>query len=498
MALTSPTATSVSDEAYEMAIRGGFGRLMYNFQEKYFLELNGRYDGTSKFMKDVRMKFYPGASVGWAISREKFWDPLKMAVNNFKLRASYASLGDMNAVAGNYPFYPFMTGNNNARGPQTSTSTVWVFGSGRENYYRAPAFVDPNLTWATANTIDVGVDIGAFNNRLNLVFDWYNRRQINYVGPTASVPVILGANPPLTNNSELETKGWDLQLSWRDRAGEFGYGLNVVLSDYIGRVVKYPSHSTIVWDEDNDGGHWYQGQTQGDIWGFVTEGIIKTDEEAQHCRETQKLFNANWARGDIHYKSFQPDGILTVGEITQENPGDLRIIGNETPRYQFGLTLDADWKGFDASILFQGIGKRDVGFSKWQGAFWGILGNWFGQQSVYYTAHDFWTEDNQDAYLPRPNAADGGKNLMIQSRYIQNGAYARIKNIQLGYTIPKAVTDKISFNRARIFVNMENLMTFTKMMKIIDPETAAISGNSYAAKTYPLRKTFAFGMNITF
>jgi len=499
MSLTTPSTTAVSDAAWERAVRGGFGRIMYNFQEKYFVELNGRYDGTSKFMKDYRMKFYPGVSAAWALSKENFWDPLRSAVNIFKLRASYASLGDMNALAGNYPFYPFLTRNNiNQAGPEPSSSTNWVFSGGRENYYRPPNLVDPNLTWVTTNTIDFGFDLGALNNRLEINFDWYNRRQKAYVGPTESVPVILGTNPPQTNNSELETKGWDLTIAWRDRIGEFGYGASFVINDYVGKVIKYPSNSTIVWDEDGDGGHWYAGQTQGDIWGFVTEGIIKTDEEAMRCNQTQSFINANWARGDIHYKSFQPDGILTVGEITKEDPGDLRIIGNETPRYTYGLTLNADWKGFDVSVLFQGIGKRDVAFSKWQGAFWGILGNWFGQQSVYYTAHDFWTEENQDGYLPRPNAGDGGKNLMIQSRYLQNGAYMRIKNIQLGYTFPQAFTNKISINRARLFVNVENLATFTKMMKIIDPETAAISGNAYAAKTYPLRRTWAFGINVTF
>ena len=478
---------NLNDNAWEYATRGGFGRFQYNFKEKYLLELNGRYDGTSKYTKENRMKFYPGGSVGWVVSRENFWEPLQSAVNMLKFRVSYASLGDQNS-SGRYDFYPAMRNT-------LATSTNWVFAGGsREIYFQQPSsLVNYNVTWITQNTFDFGFDFGAFNNRLDLTFDWYRRHSKDCLAAGNEYPNLLGVGGASENVAEFENKGWEISVGWKDRKGGFGYGITFVMSDYKGKILKYPSQAL----------NWYEGREMGEIWGFVTEGLIQTQAEADLCNQTQSdLLGSGFRIGDVHYKIFDGRNQLSKGRELIDDHGDLRIIGNNTPRYQYGLTLNADWKGFDAQVFLQGVGKRDVAYDEYEMFFWGING-WGEFQSTYFTVHDFWTPDNPNGYLPNPTMATPWRNTQRQSRYVQDASYLRIKNIQLGYSIPKRLTDKISFNRARIFVNGENLATFTNMIRIADPEIAGIQNlipgdGSYGLKKYPLRRTWSFGVNVTF
>jgi hypothetical protein len=316
----------------------------------------------------------------------------------------------------------------------------------------------------------------------------------DYLGPSGTYSDILAVDPPNENNTDLLTKGFEITLGWKDRRGDFSYGATLVLSDFTGKVIKYPNEYKGINQN-------YEGKMQGEIWGFETVGLIKTEDEAAICRRSQTaLGSANWERGDVRFKTFNDDGVLTRGALTLDDHGDLRIIGNNTPRYQYGLTLNAEWKGFDAQVFLQGIGKRDVRFDEWDTVFWGITG-WGSGQSCYYTAHDFWTEDNPNGYLPRPNFGTYKNLENACTRYLQNGAYMRVKNIQLGYTLPKTLTDKINFNRARLFVNVENLVTFSHMSKVIDPDLAGMQSLLYDganAKRYPLRRTLSFGLNVTF
>jgi len=487
LSLTYGTATVANDNAWEFASRGAFGRIQYNFQEKYLLEINGRYDGTSKYMKDYRMKFYPGASAAWVVSKEAFWEPLTSYLNVFKLRASYASLGDQNA-SGLYDFYPALRST-------LSTNTNWIFsGSTQENFFRQPAsLVNPSLTWITMNTLGFAVDLAAFQNRLEFSFDWFRRRMKDYLGPSQAFPAMLGVEAPRENNTDLETKGFELTLGWKDRINDFGYGLTFNLSDFKGEIIKYPDVVKMITGN-------YTGKKQGEIWGFETIGLINNDVDLEKARNSQSLLAANWQYGDVLYRSFSADGKLTRGESTVDNPGDQRIIGNRTPRYQYGFTLSLDWKGFDAQVFIQGVGKRDVLFDKWNTFFWGIT-DWGEWQTCYFTVHDFWSPENTNGYLPRPYF-NTDKNLQNQTRYLQNGAYLRLKNIQLGYTIPKSLTSKIYFSNARLFVNVENIATFSHMSKIIDPELAGMDAILYdgmgGVKRYPLRRTVSLGFNVTF
>ena len=484
LSLTYGNDLSLSDDAWEEASRGAFGRLQYNYKEKYLFEFNGRYDGTSKYMKNSRMKFYPGVSVAWALSKESFWQPIENDINLFKLRASYASLGNQ-IYSGRYDFYPGL-------GRTLSTNTAWFFaGDNREMSFTAPGLVDYGLTWVTTTTLDFGLDLNTLKNRLNFSFDWYRRHETNFIGPSQSYPAILGTSAPGKNNTDIETKGYEISLGWRDDIGDFSYGANLKFWDYKGKVLKYPATDKLI---DN----WYDGKMMGEIWGYETVGLFKDQAEIDATNQT--YIDNNWYVGDVHYKDLNGNGKLDIGNNTVDDSGDKKVIGNTTPRYQFGLTLDAKWKGFDATVFFQGTGKRDIMFHPASNYFWGITG-WGNFQSSVYTIHDRWSEDNPNGYLPRAYF-NNYKNLQPQTRYLQSGAYMRLKNLQLGYTIPAAITEKIKFQKARFFINCENLLTFTKLLSIVDPEIVDINywdeNNMSSGKVYPLRRTWSFGLNITF
>lgn len=476
LSLTYGTSPSISDKASQLAIRGGFGRINYNFREKYLVELNGRYDGTSRFLKDVRYKFYPGASAAWILSKENFWQPIESYVNTFKFRFSYGSLGDQGFTDSYYPFYPSMT-------TKAPASSNWLFADGRHAYVSYPGLINSNLSWVTTTTIDFGADMAFLGNRLNFTFDWYKRTSEDFVGPAEVLPSIIGASSPQTNNSSMETKGFDLSLSWKDRVGEFNYGVNFVLSDYKSEITEYPNPTGL-------NSTWYEGRKVGDVWGYETIGFFQSDDEIKSAPSQSKIY-ATWTPGDIRYKDLNGDDKIDWGDNTLENPGDKKVIGNTTPRFSYGLTLSGDYKGFDVSIFMQGVAKRDA----WVGSniFWGITGGQW-QSSVLTNHMDRWSEDNPNGYFPKYYlSSQNDKNTQTQTGYLQNAAYMRIKNLQLGYSFPKALISKINFERLRIYTSVDNLATITGMADNIDPEFSATDG-----KLYPLQRTWSLGMNITF
>jgi TonB-linked SusC/RagA family outer membrane protein len=478
----------VEEGASQLAIRGGFVRLNYSFEDKYLVEFNGRYDGTSRFLKDVRYKFYPGVSVGWVVSQEKFWKPLSNVVDFFKVRASYASLGDQSFSGDNYyPFYPNLVSTTS-----TDKKNSWFFGGNREAYVKDPNLVDSSLTWVTTNTLNVGVDVNLLNNRLTVGFDWYNRVGKNFVGPAATLPAVLGTEPPKVNNANIRTRGWGVTIGWKDRIGKVSYGVSAVLSDYKGKVTKYNNPDKLL---DRI---WYAGMNMGEIWGYETVGLFRSEEEIKGTDQSY-IDSKSWQVGDVHYADLNGNGKIDVGDNTVANPGDRKVIGNQTPRYQFGVNLNAEWNGFDATVFFQGVGKRDFMFDKQANFFWGITGG--GQwQSSYFTAHTDryvskteWTEE-RFGYFPRAYF-NTDKNHQSQSGYLQNAAYLRLKNIQVGYTLPRQLTRKASIEKVRVFVNGENLFTVTNMLKVVDPEIAV--NKDANAKVYPLQRTWSFGINVT-
>lgn len=485
---TTATNPSVDGKYDEWATMGVFGRLNYDYQGRYLVEGNLRYDGTSRFLKDNRWVWSPSFSLGWNIARENFWKPIEQYINLLKFRFSWGKLGNQNTDSW-YPFYSTVGYSNQAG--------TWLVGGKKQNISSMPALVSSTLTWEKNRTINYGVDWGAFNNRLTGSFELFSRKTYDMVGPAPELPAILGTDAPKVNNLDMTSRGFDLQISWRDRIKDFNYGVILTMTDGRVKIDKYPNPSKTL-------SMYYKGAYLGDIWGYTTVGIAKTDEEmAEHLKKAdQSAIGSNWAAGDIMYADLDGDGKVNGGEGTADKPGDRRIIGNSTPRYNFGLNLTAAWKGFDLKVFFQGTLKRDYAPGASDAVFWGAcgIGKW---QATGFKQHlDFFRSDpndplgqNLDSYYPRANW-NGGRNNQTQTKYLQNAAYCRLKNLTIGYTIPQNITRRFYVQNLRVFFSAENLFTITSFTKLGDPEIIDASGWGFS-KAYPLTRNFAFGLSVT-
>ncbi|MGN1233546.1 MAG: SusC/RagA family TonB-linked outer membrane protein [Candidatus Cryptobacteroides sp.] len=460
---------------------GFFGRINYDYAGRYLVEANLRYDGSSRFLRENRWNLFPSFSAGWNIAKEPFWEDFTKWVNVLKIRGSWGELGNQNTDS-LYPFYPAIS--------YKPKGGNWIVNDAKPNISGQPSLVSSALTWERSRTWEVGLDFGAFNNRLTGSFGYYQRKTYDMVGPAPELPDVLGTAEPKTNNLDMTTKGWDLQISWRDVVNDFSYGVSLVLSDSKTIIDKYPNPAKEL-------GKYYNGAVYGDIWGFETVGIASSQAEmdAHLAKADQSYCGSNWTAGDIMYADINGDGVVDEGEYTVDNHGDLKVIGNSTPRYNFGLNFDFAYKGFDLKLFFQGTLKRD--YMAGSATFWGATGTgkW---QALGFTAHsDYWTPENTDAYYPRPDWG-GWRNTWTQTRYLQNAAYCRLKNVTLGYTLPSRLTQKIYVQNLRLFVSAENLLTITKFTDISDPELIGAGYGGNLGKTYPLSKTVSFGVSVTF
>lgn len=480
--LTYGTAPSIHDGIRRLASDGFFGRVNYNYQQKYLFEFNGRYDGTSRFLPDARWKFYPGVSLGWNVDKENFFEPIKHVVSNFKLRGSYGSLGDQSFLDSSnpnwYPFYPALV-------TKSPSSTNWLFDGAQQASVGMPPLVNTGLTWVTTTSLNLGADMSFLQNRLNASFDWYIRKADDFAGPAQAMPGILGENPPSQNNAAMETRGKELTLSWRDKINEVSYGLRLNVSDYSGKVTRYPNPAGLT-------STWYEGREMGEIWGYETVGFFQSQAQVDAAPSQKEVpGGSNWGPGDIQYADLNGDGKIGFGTNTLDNPGDRRIIGNNTPRYAFGFTGDVAYKAFDLSFFIQGVAKRDA----WIGSnyFWGITGGEW-QSSPFDVHQDRWSAENPNAYFPKFYlSGENDKNTQAQTKYLQNAAYLRLKNLQVGYTVPNTLLERIGFSRARLYVSIDNVFTVTDLMKTMDPELSI--GD---AKIYPLQRTYSMGVNLSF
>jgi hypothetical protein len=355
--------------------------------------------------------------------------------------------------------------------------------------------VSKALTWEKVYSTNVGIDIGMFENRLNLSYDYFIRTTNDMVGPPKEVGDVLGVGLPNTNNAMLNNCGWELEARWQDRIRQVNYNVSFNLSDNRVKVLSYPNPSGSL-------ATYYEGQILGDIYGYETEGIAKTDEEMQAwlINNDQSKLGSQWGAGDIMYRDLDGDKIVDSGANTLKEHGDRRIIGNSNPRFRFGMNLGAQWKELDISLFLQGVMKRDIWLSG--PLFWGADGGLW--QSVGFEEHiDFFRPantnsyfgSNTDSYYPKAYIdAQGNKNKNVQTRYLQNAAYMRLKNVQLGYQIPAHLCRKVNLERIRIYVSAENLFTISQISNIFDPE--AFSGEYSSGKTYPLSSTLSFGINV--
>lgn len=495
ISIDSATGLGVYGQTLIPTVRGGyeswstmgfFGRLNYNYKERYLLEVNGRYDGSSRFRKENRWGFFPSVSVGWNIASEPFVKDACRAIDVLKLRASYGSIGNQYTSSA-YPTYTSVGYQFNAG--------EWLLNDSKPNISWFPGLISSSLTWEEVRTRNLGLDWAFFGKRLTGSADVFVRQTLNMVGPSDELPVVLGTSVPAANNTDLETRGFELEIQWRDqlRSG-FAYSTRFVLSDAHGKITRYSNPSQTL-------GNYYAGKNWGEIWGYETVGMAKTQEEMDAHLATlpnggQNTLGLDWGAGDMMYADLNGDGKIDPGANTIEDHGDLKVIGNTTPRFNFGLDLSAEYKGFDARIFLQGTAKRQYFQNTFY--FWGAgQGVWW---SMCVKEHeDYFRDDpdhplglNLDSYFPRP-IWGSDRNRQVQSRYLQNAAYMRLKNVQFGYTLPDRITSKVGVNKLRVFVTGENLFTLTKMITIFDPETIGTSMGS----SYPLSRVFAFGVNIT-
>lgn len=468
---------------------GFFGRINYNYLERYLFEANLRYDGSSRFAADKRWGLFPSVSLGWNIAKENWFRPAAAYVNTLKLRLSYGSLGNQN-TSSYYPTYELM-GFANSQGQ-------WLINGTKPNIAWPASLISSSLTWEKVKSWNLGLDFAAFDNRLYGSVEGFIRRTEDMIGPADELPVILGTAVPYTNNTDLESRGFEFEIGWKDRAfGELDYGVRFVLSDAVTKITRYSNPSKTL-------GTYYEGMTLGDFYGFETIGIAKTDEEMLEHLITlpnggQNALGSNWQAGDIMYADVNNDGKIDTGKWTTDDHGDLKVIGNSTPRYNFGLDLNLAWKGIDLRVFLQGVGKRDY-FQQGK-YFFGSCG-WSKWGTMVLKQHlDYFRDDpesplglNMDSYYPRPYL-DTEKNVQWQTKYVQNAAYIRLKNLQLGYTIPQKFTKKIGIQNLRLYFSGENLATLTSMTDLFDPETI---GENETGNVYPLSRTYSFGLSVTF
>lgn len=456
------------------SVNGFFARINYDYKGKYLLELNGRYDGSSKFPHGDRYAFFPSASVAWRVSEEKFWEPIRGWFDNFKLRASYGSLGNQALDESRYGNFPYLA----TYGINTKYGAL--LNGTRPVAVSVPGLVSASFTWETVNQIDFGFDASFFGGRLNTSFDWYRRNTKDMLTAGQALPAVLGTSVPQENAADMKTVGWEVSLEWNDRLSNgFGYHIKGVLSDYQASITKFSNPTKLL-------GTHYVGEKLNEIWGYVSNGLFQSDEDAKAADQSY-LSGGSWGAGDVKYEDLNNDGKIDIGKNTLDDSGDRKIIGNSTPRYSYGTTAGFDYKGFDFEMFWQGIGKRDY----WLGGsqFWGFTDEWC---TPLTSSLDYWTEDNRDAYFPRLHhyGVNGG-NHQVSTRYLQNAAYLRLKNVVLGYTIPRSITEKVKISRLRVFVQGENLLTFTPLIDSYDPETL----NNM---TYPINKKISVGLNLTF
>ncbi len=479
---------------------GFFGRINYAFNNKFLLELNGRYDGSSRLSPTTRWGFFPSMSAGYVLTEEPFMEFARPVLSFFKVRGSWGSIGNENTTPGN--IYSIMPKSNSG----------WLINGINQSTAGTPQPFDAALTWETVTTLDFGADARFFNDRLGFAFDWYRRTTSDMFADGIEVPNTFGTRPPKRNIGVLRTDGWELAV---DVKHSFGNGINInamaALSDFTEKIITFPGGSLTT-------SPYYEGRTLGEIWGYETDRFF-TKDDFQLDANGDVLMNRGtpvfkdgvpdqtflqtgalrFGPGDIKYKDLNGDGKIDQGDNSIDNPGDRKVIGNTTPRYQYSFRVGADFKGIDFSVYLQGVGSRD---------FWATgqmyIPGWRAHEAWYTHQLDYWTPETPNAYYPAPAA--GGEasvfNFQTQSKYLLDLSYLRVKNMQIGYTIPKVFTQKAKVERLRVYLSGENMFTFDNLNGVpIDPEINVTSGNANdrtgVGRVYPYRTSYSVGVQIT-
>ncbi len=511
---------------------GIFARINYDYKGIYLLELSGRYDGSSKFPTHTQWAFFPSGSVGYRISEEAYFAEAKNYVSNLKLRASYGVIG--NQEIGSNMFLETMT--------KYPNGVNWL-GSGdvKFDYFGQPDMVSPALTWESIATTNVGIDLGFFNNDLNVNFDWYQRVTDGMLAPGNPLPSIIGAEAAFENTGQLRTRGWELNLDWRHvfhEAGDLAVHANFNLADYKATITQWE----LLGNDDENKKYVndrYSGKEYGEIWGFQTERYFTPDDfnadgsykqvldadgnfvsgtADQTLLEVDPKFD--FGPGDIKFVDQNGDGKIDWGKGTTDDHGDLVKIGNTTPRWQYSFRLGAEWKGIDFDIFFQGVGKREM----WSTSAFVMPMMRAADVTIYANQTDYITKEEieagnirQDADYPRIFPGNekatsagslimdaGSNNYVPQDKYLINMAYLRLKNLTVGYTLPQKWTRKATIEKVRFYASFSNLADLINHTAKygFDPEVSrgkegANYGNGAYARTTPLMRSYSFGLQVT-
>lgn len=481
--LGDPASMSNDASASSWAIRSGFGRLSYNYDERYLLEVNLRYDLSSRFHKSNRGGFFPSVSAGWRLSEEKFMAQTRKWLDNFKLRASWGELGNQYVGSSNYPYLSVL---------EAYTSGISLIGAGATTGYVQKVLANPNLTWETIRMFDLGVDIAMLSNRLTMSFDWFDKNtdnillQLNY-------PAQIGGKPSEENAGKVNNRGWELDVNWRDTAGDFSYGIGFNLSDVKNRIVDLAGNAP-----DLSGNQVrIVGQPIDAFYGYVADGLMTPDDfkisdpstNTYDLPKIPVIIGNSYQPGDIKYKDISgPDGVPD-GRITPEY--DKVVIGSNIPRYTYSVRGNLGWKGIDFSFVIQGVGKCD-GFLQGSArhAFQDMAGY---PQKIHLQRYNVVSNPDPNASYPRLTYNQSFNQNTFSTFWLENAAYLRLKNVQLGYTFPKKWMEKARIDNFRIYLSGDNLLTFSDFFYAYDPETPVSTGGYY-----PQVKTFVIGLNISF
>lgn len=500
-----PTAKGNGSNAYSVV--GTFFRLNYGYKGRYLAEVSGRYDGNSRFPSNQRWGFFPSASVGWRISEEKFMEGAKGWLDNLKIRASFGTSGN-----GLVSPYQYLSTIGIAKSSILSGGNPLI-------YANKPTLYPDGLTWEKATTYDVGIDWEMLNGRLSIVGDIYRKNTTDMYVTGRELPAVFGNTAPKGNYADMRTDGWEASVSWRDNlkvgGKDFSYNLKFAIWDSKSKITKYTA-TTNTLPTNFSTSTYYEGMTLGELWGYTCNGLFQSNEEAQAIDYSQFTHDKIvWQKGDPKFEDLDESGRIDNGSNRLEDHGDLRVIGNTSPRYCYSMTAGARWNGIGLSMVWQGVGQRDWYPAKESGYFWGQYGRPYSVALPWH--NDRYTDENgnTDAYWPRliGYTASSAKGVLSQpnTRYLQKARYVRLKNLTIDYTFPKKLLSKAGIQNLRIYLSGENLFTITplkKYAKNFDPENI-YAGDSDFSDTrgadgsgdgdgYPVMRSYSIGLSITF
>ena len=498
----------VSGGQNEVRTAGYFTRINYDYKNRYLVELNGRYDGSSRFLRGSRWVFSPSVSLGWRISEEPFFAPLRTWWDNAKIRFSFGQLGNQQMSE----YYPAI------RTISTGSLATYLFGGPRPSLATISAPVSSGLTWERSVQKNAGIDLTFLNGRLDFTAEGYIRDTKDMLTAGEVLPATYGySSAPKENVADLRTMGYEFNIGWKDSfmlgGKPFYYNASVLFSDYVSYITRFNNPDKFFAK------NYWEGQKYGDIWGYHIEGLFASDEDAAAWSAAVDQSKVNGIiiastgtvnpvtgkpglrAGDMQYADLDENGVINKGAEKVGDSGDYRIIGNSQPRYNFGVNLGGSWAGVDLSVFLQGIGKMDWYPATEVRQFWSLYARPFATFIPKDFQTMYWTEENPDGYLPRARGyvagVGAGRELTeTNDRYLQNIGYLRVKNLTLGYTLPENLSRKIGVDRLRVYFTGEDLFYWAPGLhsKYIDPEMAQTGGN---LRIYPWQKKLMFGVDIT-